>query len=85
MTGGAAREELEELIQVLVDDADLRAWFEGMDALPPATRSAEFQRMAAAMTTAGEHPELIVATSLLAKTEVYRAVRATVSDLLESS
>ena len=66
-------DELVTFVQVLADDADLRAWFESFHDTPDAAREAEFRALAAKMRAAGEAPELIAATALLAKAEVYRA------------
>jgi len=82
MSGEAVREELVRFLQVLVDDADLRAWFVALEQLPDAARHVEFVRIAGEMRAAGEHPDLIHATALLAQPGVYRAMRLTLDDAL---
>ena len=77
-------DELVTFVQVLAEDADLRAWFESFRDTPDAERAAEFRALAAKMHAAGEAPELITATALLAKTEVYRAAEAALGELLEA-
>lgn len=61
-------------VQVLTEDEDLRAWFESFDNAPEWKRAEEFRKLAARMQDAGEHPDLVRATGLLANPEVYRAV-----------
>ena len=78
MSTGAVREELLRFVEVLLEDDDLRAWFESLEGVPAARRGAEFSRMASRMQAAGEHIELIQATALLAENEVYQAVWLTV-------
>ena len=68
-------------VQVLAEDDDLRAWFESFRETPDAVREAEFLAIAAKMQAAGEAPELIVATALLAKAEVYRAAEAALREV----
>ena len=82
MTGDAVRDEFVRFLQVLLEDADLRAWFVALDRIPDAARHAEFVRIAGEMRDAGEHPELIHATALLAQPGIYRAVRQTLDDAL---
>lgn len=73
---GALPEELVKFVQVLTEDDDLRGWFETVAALSEPTRAVEFQQLAARMGAAGEHAELVQATSLLAHPWVFRAVEA---------
>ena len=77
-------EELVTFVQVLADDEDLRAWFESFHETPDAAREAEFRALAAKMHAAGEAPELIAATALLAKAEVFQATRIALRELMES-
>lgn len=79
---GEVREELVKFIQVLIEDEELRGWFDEMSELPAGARSAEFTRMAGEMERAGEHPELITATALLANADLFDAVAQTLNDSL---
>ena len=69
-------EELVTFVQVLAEDDDLRAWFESLRATPDERREAEFREIAVRMQAAGEARELIAATALLAKPEVFHAAEA---------
>jgi hypothetical protein len=71
-TSGA---EMEKFVQGLVDDADLRAWFESFDGVDEAARCQEFLSLAQRMEAAGEHPELILSTRHLAEPSVYLTLR----------
>lgn len=82
MNGEALSDELVRLVQVLVEDARLRAWFQKLDRLPEGPRSVEFARVAAQMKAGHEDPKLVQATALLANPEVYKAVRLTLRDEL---
>ncbi len=73
------REELLQFVEVLLEDEDLRAWFESLEGMPALQRSEEFAKITARMRAAGEHPELIQATALLAEEKIYQGVHATVS------
>ena len=75
--------ELVTVVQVLAEDDDLRAWFESFRATPDAEREAKFRALAAKMQAAGEAPELIAATALLAKTEVYLAAEVALREAVE--
>ena len=77
-------DELVTFVQVLAEDEDLRAWFESFRDTPDAVREVEFCTLAAKMQAAGEAPELIAATALLARAEVYRAAEAALRELLEA-
>jgi hypothetical protein len=68
-------EEMEKFVQGLVDDADLRAWFESFDGVDEAARCHEFLSLAQRMEAAGEHPELIRSTRCLAEPSVYSSLR----------
>jgi hypothetical protein len=72
----AVPDELVTFVQVLTEDDDLRAWFESFAEVPEHECVAEFRRLAARMHAAGEAPELIHATALLAEPEVFRAAQA---------
>jgi len=69
-------DELVTFVQVLAEDDDLRAWFESFVEVSEAERAKGFLELAARMQAAGERPELIAATTLLATPEVFRAARA---------
>jgi hypothetical protein len=73
----AVREELIKVLEVLLDDDDLHDWYRSLGELPEERRSSEFATVAARMKRAGEHPELVQATALLALPEVERAFRLT--------
>ena len=77
------REELTRFVAVLVEDTQLRAWFESFTDVSPGQRQAEFTSMAADMRAAGEDPELIRATALLAHGDVFEAVRQTLREISE--
>ena len=77
----AVPDELVTFVQVLADDDDLRAWFESFSDTPEGRREVEFRGLAARMHAAGEAPEVIAATALLADPEIYRAARAALSEL----
>ena len=81
MKESAVREDLAKLVEALLEDEDLRIWFESFEGVPPAQRRLEFANMAGQMKAAGEHPELIAATELLAQPEIFRAMQATVREL----
>lgn len=72
----AVPDELVTFVQVLAEDDDLRAWFESFADVPDHERAAEFRRLAVRMNAAGEAPELVQATVLLAEPEVFRAAQA---------
>ena len=76
-------DELVTFVQVLAEDDDLRAWFESFQDTPDAMREGEFRGLAARMQVAGETPELIQATALLAKPEIYRAAQAALRQAME--
>jgi hypothetical protein len=76
-------EELVRFVQVLVEDDDLRAWFESFRETPGAQREVAFLGLAARMHAAGEAPELIAATALLAKAEVFHAAEAALRQAME--
>ncbi|MES2568997.1 MAG: hypothetical protein V4710_02960 [Verrucomicrobiota bacterium] len=71
--------QLLKFVEALLEDGELRAWFESFEPLAPEERGETFLRIAARMQAAGEHPELIEATSLLAREENYEGVRRTIS------
>jgi hypothetical protein len=73
-------EELVTFVEVLGEDEDLRAWFESFADAPHWQRAEEFRKLAARMHAAGEHPDLVRATVLLAEPEVYGAVRKTLAE-----
>ncbi|MEO7319395.1 MAG: hypothetical protein ABIZ56_10440 [Chthoniobacteraceae bacterium] len=77
-------DELVTFVQVLVEDDDLRAWFESFQAASDGEREAEFRTIAAKMQAAGEEPGLIASTSLLAKPEVFRAAQVALRQTMES-
>ena len=66
-------DELVRFVQVLAEDDDLRAWFESFSEMPDVEREVGFRALAGRMQAAGEAPELIAATALLANAEIYRA------------
>ncbi len=68
-------EEMGKFVQGLVDDADLRAWFDSFEEVDEYARCSEFLGLAQRMEAAGEHPELIRTTSRLADPGVYSSVR----------
>jgi hypothetical protein len=70
-----------QFLQVLQEDDELRAWFESFADLPPQQRAASFTAMAAKMQAAGEHPELVQATALLADAGVYEGMQRALRDL----
>ncbi len=74
MSSGVVLDELTKFIAVLVEDEDLRLWFESFAEAPQAQRVAEFLGIAGRMRAAGEDAELVRATSLLAEPEVYEGV-----------
>ena len=67
-------------VQVLGEDEDLRAWFHSFADAPQWRRAEEFRKLAARMQAAGEHPDLIRTTALLAEPEVYSAVSAALEE-----
>lgn len=71
-------------VQVLAEDADLRAWFESFRETPDAVREREFRALATKMHAAGEAPQMIVATALLAKREVFLAAQIALGELRAS-
>lgn len=77
-------EELVTFVQVLAEDADLRAWFESFRDTRDEVREMEFCALATKMHAAGEAPELIAATALLAKREVFQAAQIALVELLAS-
>ena len=77
-------DELVTFVQVLAEDEDLRAWFESFRETPDEKREAEFRTLAAKMQAAGEAPELVVATALLSKAEVYRAAEVALREAMEA-
>jgi hypothetical protein len=70
-------EEMDKFVQGLVDDADLQAWFESFEGVDESARCSDFLLLVQRMEAAGEHPELIRATSRLAEPGVYSSVRET--------
>jgi hypothetical protein len=66
--------------EVLAEDADLRGWFESLGAMPEAMRAKVVLELAGRMKSAGEHREMIEATSLLACAEVFSALRRTLDE-----
>jgi hypothetical protein len=68
------------MLQVLLEDPDLEAWYRSLGELPESRRAAEFATVAARMERAGEHPELVRATALLASPELERAFRSAFED-----
>lgn len=77
-------EELVTFVQVLTEDEDLRAWFESFADTPDEAREAAFREIAGKMHAAGEAPELIAATALLAKREVFHAAQVALREAMES-
>ena len=75
-------EALVRFVQVLVEDEDLREWFESFDAADEASRAAAFRALAGRMHAAGEHPELIEATALLASPQVFAGAQAALREAL---
>jgi hypothetical protein len=73
-------EEMNKFVQGLVDDADLQAWFESFGGVDERARCSDFLVLAQRMEAAGEHPELIRATSRLAEPGVYSSVRETLQE-----
>ena len=69
-------DELVTFVQVLVEDEDLRAWFESFVEVSDGERARGFLELAARMQAAGERQDLITATTLLATPEIFRAARA---------
>ena len=82
MKSAAVLDELTKFIAVLVEDEDLRAWFESFAALPEMLRAAEFAGLAGRMRAAGEDAELVRATALLAEVEIYEGVRRALQETL---
>jgi hypothetical protein len=78
-------DELVTFVQVLVEDDDLRAWFESFDDTPDGRIKVEFRGLATRMRAAGEAPELIAATALLSNPTVYWAARAALREALGSA
>ncbi len=76
-------DELVTFVQVLVDDPELRAWFESYQETPDQQRTVEFRNIAARMHAAGETEELVRATALLAEPDVYRAVQMALRGVVE--
>jgi hypothetical protein len=68
--------------QVLVEDDDLRLWFDRLADVPPGVRAAEFKSMAARMQEADYPAELTHATALLAAPGMYEALKEAVDGLL---
>lgn len=63
-------------VEVLGEDEDLRAWFDSFVDAPHWQRAEEFRKLAARMHAAGEHPDLVRTTALLAEPGIYEAVNA---------
>ena len=63
------------MLQALLEDEDLHEWYRSLGEWPEEQRCAEFARVATRMEHAGEHPELVRATALLASPEVERGFR----------
>lgn len=76
MSASGIPDELVTFVEVLGEDQDLRAWFESFADTPHWQRAEEFRKLATRMQAAGEHPDLIRATALLAEPEIYGAVNA---------
>jgi hypothetical protein len=81
MSDDAIHAELANFVEALVEDEDLRAWFESLEELGPQQRHGAFSQIAAQMRAAGEHPDLIRATELLAEESIYQGVRKTLSEV----
>jgi hypothetical protein len=79
----ALPEGLVRFVQVLVEDEELRAWFESFDGVDQTRRAAEFHGLAARMKAADEHPDLIQATALLANPAVFAGAQAALREALE--
>ena len=77
-------EELVTFVQVLAEDDDLRAWFESFRDTPDEVREMEFRALATKMHAAGEARELVAATALLAKPEVFQAAQIALGELRNS-
>ena len=82
MSAEPVRAELAKVLEVLLEDADLRAWYEHLAGLTVAQRSAEFASVAMRMKQGGEHPDLVTATALLASPEVESAFRLAFEEAL---
>ena len=75
------REELAKFLEALIEDEDLRIWFESFEEVSAGERGLEFLNMAGRMKAEGEHPELIAATSLLADPDVFRSMLLALREL----
>jgi hypothetical protein len=67
--------------QVLVEDEDLRLWFDNLAEVSPRTRAAEFKNMALRMQNHDYPEELAHATALLAAPGMYEALKEAVDEL----
>lgn len=83
MSTAVLPEALAKLACVVAEDDDLQAWFLSLDETPSEQRALELREVAARMRAAGEHPELIEATELLALPAHYLAVRDAVREAIE--
>ncbi|MDB6154858.1 MAG: hypothetical protein JWL90_3311 [Chthoniobacteraceae bacterium] len=80
MSSDSIHAELAKFVEALAEDEDLRAWFESLAELGPHQRGEAFRKIALQMRAAGEHPELIQATELLAEETIYQGVRRTLAE-----
>ena len=85
MKSAVVLDELTKFIAVLVEDEELRAWFESFESMPETLRGAEFVGLAGRMRAAGEDAELVRATALLAEPEIYEGVRRTLREALSGN
>ena len=83
MSTAVLPEVLLKLACVVAEDGDLQAWFLSLEETPDEQRTIELREVATRMRAAGEHPELIEATELLARPEHYLAVREMVREAAE--
>ena len=73
-------DEAAKLVQVLLEDAALRDWFDSLGAKSEATRSAELREMAAKMQAAGEETTITTITALLAEPPIFQAVQQALAE-----
>ncbi len=68
-------------MQALVEDEDLRLWFDSLADVSPRERAAELWAVAGRIRSKSDHPELAHATQLIAAPGMYEAVRRAVEEL----
>jgi hypothetical protein len=75
-------EELVSILEAILEDDALSAWFLSLQQLPPAVRRMELGGLAARMRAAGEDADLAQAVSALARPELYDAACKTLRELV---